>query len=140
MCCVWYRSSSTSSCRIRRPWDSTRTTVNTTPSHYHTSHPSCSQRRATHLSSSSDTALSVLGWCTEARGDTEIEVTPWEDVNQGIGATRSIRFIANLEVRGHRPTLLFSPFFSPLHRGHAEHPIHRQVGGHNPTGLFCVTK
>ena len=28
----------------------------------------------------------------------EIEITPWEEVNQGVGATRNIRFVANLEV------------------------------------------
>lgn len=50
-----------------------------------------------------------MGWCTEARGDREIEVTPWEDVNQGIGATRSIRFVANLEVGHTNPHPLPSP-------------------------------
>jgi hypothetical protein len=48
---------------------------------------------------------SWLAYCVfsngaEQQGDREIEVSPWEDVNQGIGATRSIRFVANLEVGG----------------------------------------
>lgn len=35
----------------------------------------------------------------EANGDKELEVSPWQEVNQGVGATRSVRFVAPLEVR-----------------------------------------
>ena len=34
---------------------------------------------------------------TGSQGDKEIEITPWQEVNQGVGATRTIRFIANLD-------------------------------------------
>ena len=45
--------------------------------------------------------LFILLWrqpTTEAHGDTELEMTPWQEVNQGVGATRSVRFVAPLEV------------------------------------------
>lgn len=35
----------------------------------------------------------------EWEGDSEIEVTPWQEVNQGVGATRTIHFVTSLEVR-----------------------------------------
>lgn len=46
--------------------------------------------------------LADRGW-TELQGDKEIDITAWEDVNEGVGATRSIRFMAALEVSSRQP-------------------------------------
>lgn len=39
---------------------------------------------------------------TELQGDKELQISPWQEVNQGVGATRSVRFVAPLEVRPYR--------------------------------------
>jgi hypothetical protein len=35
---------------------------------------------------------------SESQGDKEISISPWEEVSQGVGFTRTIRFTAKLEV------------------------------------------
>lgn len=42
--------------------------------------------------------LSLISSHSEWEGDTQIEVTPWQEVNQGVGATRTIHFVTSLEV------------------------------------------
>lgn len=52
---------------------------------------------ASHLSPP-PSPISLRLFNTEWEGDTEIEVTPWQEVNQGVGATRTIHFFTSLEV------------------------------------------
>ena len=52
-----------------------------------------------HIASHAALSVSLLRMRAESHGDKNIEVTPWQEVNQGVGATRNIRLMTPLEVR-----------------------------------------